>query len=202
MQNKTLNESRTNGVNVYLFEVFREKEYTYRGRVELVDSPYTEEQLDSDKSLRTVWIFPVKLKDEALRFYPSTEILDEVKVHQDKQARRLSSDELRERALHSRKSSTMMQNTVNVFYRDPYVSEYAKRRANGHCQLCGDVAPFHNKKGEPFLETHHVKWLSRGGEDTVENTVALCPNCHRKMHALDLQTDVQKLLQVAGGWLV
>ena len=34
-QNKTLNESSTNGVNVFLFEVFKEKEYTYIGEVEL-----------------------------------------------------------------------------------------------------------------------------------------------------------------------
>jgi len=24
--------------------------------------------------------------------------------------------------------------------------------------------------------------LSEGGEDTLENAIALCPNCHRKMH--------------------
>lgn len=31
------------------------------------------------------------------------------------------------------------------------------------------------------METHHVVWLSQGA-DSVDNTVALCPNCHRKMH--------------------
>ncbi|WP_296863638.1 HNH endonuclease [Thermosyntropha sp.] len=34
-----------------------------------------------------------------------------------------------------------------------------------------------NLTGEP-----HIEWLSRGGTDTIDNTVALCPNCHRKMH--------------------
>jgi 5-methylcytosine-specific restriction protein A len=69
------------------------------------------------------------------------------------------------------------------------VAELAKRRAQGICQLCDDPAPFVDKKGNPFLETHHIVWLSKDGEDTIENTVALCPNCHRKMHSLNLKYD-------------
>ncbi|WP_258000386.1 HNH endonuclease [Pseudomonas aeruginosa] len=38
-------------------------------------------------------------------------------------------------------------------------------------------------------ETHHIEWLANGGEDTVENTVALCPNCHRKMHVVNDESD-------------
>jgi len=29
---------------------------------------------------------------------------------------------------------------------------------------------------------HHKKTLALGGEDTVDNSLALCPNCHREMH--------------------
>ncbi|WP_244882057.1 hypothetical protein [Vibrio scophthalmi] len=32
-------------------------------------------------------------------------------------------------------------------------------------------------------------------DDTPHNTIALCPNCHKKMHILDLQTDVDFLFQ-------
>ena len=39
-------------------------------------------------------------------------------------------------------------------------------------------------------------WLSRGGEDSTENTVALCPNCHTRMHILDEPEDVEKLKSV------
>ena len=35
---------------------------------------------------------------------------------------------------------------------------------------------------------------SRGGDDSLDNTVALCPNCHRKMHFLDLESDSKILL--------
>ncbi|WP_244850561.1 HNH endonuclease [Brevibacillus halotolerans] len=45
------------------------------------------------------------------------------------------------------------------------------------------------------METHHIQWLSRYGADSIENTVALCPNCHRKMHILDLEEDVRFLKQ-------
>ena len=39
-----------------------------------------------------------------------------------------------------------------------------------------------DKNKEPFLEVHHVKSLSDGGEDTLDNVIALCPNCHREKH--------------------
>ncbi|HXU34436.1 MAG TPA: HNH endonuclease [Thermoanaerobaculia bacterium] len=32
------------------------------------------------------------------------------------------------------------------------------------------------------MEVHHRIRLAYGGEDTVENAVALCPNCHREAH--------------------
>ncbi|WP_238917318.1 HNH endonuclease [Clostridium sp. YIM B02555] len=43
---------------------------------------------------------------------------------------------------------------------------------------------------------HHIKWLSRGGEDSIENTAALCPNCHRRMHIVDSNEDREKLILI------
>lgn len=60
MQNRTLNESKHNGVDVHLFEVMTPGEYTYCGRVELVSDPYTEVQKDQDGIDRIVWMFPVR----------------------------------------------------------------------------------------------------------------------------------------------
>jgi 5-methylcytosine-specific restriction protein A len=77
--------------------------------------------------------------------------------------------------------------------RNPAVAEYAKRQANGACDLCLAPAPFTHRQ-IPFLECHHVIWLSAGGDDTINNTVALCPNCHRKMHVVDAKADRQALL--------
>ena len=81
----------------------------------------------------------------------------------------------------------------NVYNRSAEVVKETRKRANGICQYCGQQAPFIDKKGEPYLEVHHVIWLSRGGEDSTDNTVAICPNCHKRMHVLDQQSDIIKL---------
>lgn len=80
-------------------------------------------------------------------------------------------------------------------YRDPYIAEWAKRRAKGICLLCDEPAPFIDDKGKPYLEAHHIVWLSEGGKDSVQNVVALCPNCHRKMHVLKGTAEEQEWRQ-------
>ena len=83
-----------------------------------------------------------------------------------------------------------IDNSSTTYVRDKSIAEYAKRKANGICQLCGNPAPFISKNGMPYLESHHIIWLSQGGGDTIENTVALCPNCHRKMHEVADKNDI------------
>ena len=69
------------------------------------------------------------------------------------------------------------------FKRNPYIIIEVLERANGFCELCEMEAPFLRKKDDtPFLEVHHIQPLAEGGKDTVRNTVALCPNCHREAH--------------------
>lgn len=199
-QNRTLNESNHNGVDVHLFEVFKENNYIYRGKVKLVDEPYQEKQKDEDGVLRDVWIFPLKVIDDHAANLVDEKIIKDNYEQKEKQAKRLSNDELHRKAVENQSSKTSIRKTATKTYeRNAYVSEYAKRRANGVCQLCEEPAPFNNKKGEPYLETHHVVWLSEGGPDTIENTVALCPNCHRKIHVLDRGEDKSILLNKAGG---
>ncbi|MCP2225805.1 5-methylcytosine-specific restriction endonuclease McrA [Pseudomonas silensiensis] len=73
--------------------------------------------------------------------------------------------------------------TSPAFQRNPYVIIRALQRAKGFCECCGSAAPFFRKSdGTPYLEVHHKTPLAQGGDDTFENTVALCPNCHRQMH--------------------
>ncbi len=79
------------------------------------------------------------------------------------------------------------------YERSEYVKEFALRRADGYCDLCDKKGPFKSKMDRWFLEVHHIKWLSKGGLDTVDNVVALCPNCHRKMHLVAYHGDVRKL---------
>ncbi|HCA9961517.1 HNH endonuclease [Klebsiella quasipneumoniae] len=78
--------------------------------------------------------------------------------------------------------------TTRVYKRSPCVVAEVLLRAEGKCQSCKRDAPFLKEDGTPFLEVHHIEWLSKGGEDSVENAIALCPNCHRQAHygALEL----------------
>ncbi|WP_409312513.1 HNH endonuclease [Pseudomonas putida] len=72
---------------------------------------------------------------------------------------------------------------VRVFDRNPDVVAEVLSRAKGICGLCGQAAPFLRRKDQtPYLEVHHRQRLIDGGEDTVENSVAACPNCHRRAH--------------------
>jgi hypothetical protein len=72
--------------------------------------------------------------------------------------------------------------TVGDFIRCPQVVAWILMRAAGVCEACQMPAPFCRADGTPYLEVHHVQPLAEGGPDTVDNAVALCPNCHRAAH--------------------
>ena len=85
---------------------------------------------------------------------------------------------------------------VNRHDRNEAVAEFVKRGAQGICARCSRPAPFETKEG-PYLECHHIVHLSKHGPDSVESAVALCPNCHRKMHVMDLAEDREVLMAKA-----
>lgn len=73
--------------------------------------------------------------------------------------------------------------TAKVYLRNPDVVAEVLERANGLCEQCGKPAPFiRASDNSAYLEVHHQIQLAHDGEDTVENSVALCPNCHRRFH--------------------
>ena len=162
-QNKTLVNSTTNGIDKHLFEAFKDKQYIYIGRVVLAGSPYQEEQLDRKGNKRLVWMFPLRVVDSQIPALPAEEIQELEKIKQ-KQAKRLSDEELRKRVLLSSKRAGRRKIITSKYERNIWVSEFVKRIANGKCQLCKKEAPFKNQNDEPYLETHHIIWLSEGGE--------------------------------------
>lgn len=194
-QNKTLAESNKNGVDVHLFEVFKAKEYIYRGMVKLCKEPYQEIQLDKNNNERTVWIFPLIIIDSEDIIDSSVyDICYENKIKEIKKMSRKNLERLVKEKNNVKTSYRTIKTTTYI--RDPYIAEYAKLRADGFCQLCEEKAPFYTKNNKPYLEAHHLKWLSKGGIDTIDNVVALCPNCHRKMHELNNKDDIKKLKMV------
>lgn len=193
-QNKTLAESDTNGVDVHLFEVHKAKEYTYVGRVELAGEPEQGTQSDKNGSSRLVWRFPLRIcAGETI----SQEIFDKDQENTAKKAQELDLQELKKKIATVPKHPNTVNLKSTTFERGPYVAEYAKKVAEGICQLCGNPAPFNSADGHPYLESHHVQWLSEGGEDSIENIIALCPNCHRKMHIVGDKSDILKLKERA-----
>lgn len=95
----------------------------------------------------------------------------------------LTSEARKKRLLLAKKIPKKITTTTSDYERNPDVVAEALRSAKGICQSCKEPAPFRRAdNGTPFLEVHHKKSLADGGEDTVENAVALCPNCHRKAH--------------------
>ena len=81
------------------------------------------------------------------------------------------------------KIPTKIAVVTQVYVRNTDVIVEILGRANGQCEKCRKAAPFRRRKdGAPYLEVHHKKQLANGGEDTVENAIALCPNCHREQH--------------------
>ena len=92
--------------------------------------------------------------------------------------------EARLQRLHSAPTKPkQIQVTTTVYIRNPDVVAQVLLKANGICEACLQPAPFIKKSdGLPYLEVHHKKRLADGGEDSVKNAIALCPNCHRKFH--------------------
>ncbi|MES0488701.1 MAG: HNH endonuclease signature motif containing protein [Leptospirales bacterium] len=83
----------------------------------------------------------------------------------------------------SNKTPQVRAIVANVYERNPYVVAEILERASGKCERCDSSAPFARKKdNSPYLEVHHKVRLADGGEDTVQNATALCPNCHRELH--------------------
>lgn len=92
----------------------------------------------------------------------------------------------------NKKSKTNSTNGSN-WYRDPSIARDAIRDALYLCEIDKNHMTFIAKAtGNPFVEAHHIFPMEYQEEfefslDVPENIVALCPNCHRKLHHAELE---------------
>lgn len=203
--NKLLADSIKNNVSVYLFEAFTRGENRYLGRVYLVHKPYQIKEVDSDNQERQVYKFPLRLlntgthvsnnelmehekKQSTALNGASTETLKKIAI----EASRLNSELAKEGHM---KTASSRKAETEVFIRNPAIASYVKQLANGVCALCNKPAPFKDKNNKPFLHAHHIEYLSDGGLDVLENCIAVCPNCHARIHILNDSLDKEKLIQ-------
>lgn len=86
--------------------------------------------------MRDVWIFPIKNIDDVYIII-DTEIINNNYNKKSKKAHNLTYKELVEKAEESESKNSGCRKTVSKTYdRNVYVTELAKRRANGIYQLC------------------------------------------------------------------
>ena len=82
-----------------------------------------------------------------------------------------------------------------VYARDFALAQERKRRQNWTCQVCG-------RKQDGRIDAHHVEPRHLGGDDTGENILVVCSNCHRETEGGQLQchlveTDQGSRIQVS-----
>jgi 5-methylcytosine-specific restriction endonuclease McrA len=75
--------------------------------------------------------------------------------------------------------------------RDRQLVKELHDRYSGRCQLCAFDSPV--VYGIPSAESHHIVYLSRGGEDALLNMVLLCPNHHTVVHKTEATFDYLRL---------
>jgi 5-methylcytosine-specific restriction protein A len=153
-------------------EYCNENKYVYAGQVVLAGDVTTESQPDDDGKTRKVFVFPLKLV-EGRQLEPTLQQVQAIRQAQQRQLKKKTLGELKTLATSGcRQQPARREVTAAQYERDEAVAEYVKRVAAG-----------------PYLESHHVVHLAQGGPDSIDNAIALCPNCHRKMHVLDLRKD-------------
>ena len=173
--NKAIRDHRKNEKSIHLFED-TDMPWIVQHVGELTYLDCEEKQMDDENGdSRTGFRFHLRPVDD--NHFTLTE----------EQSKSLSDEAVFERA--EKKSSSgpiePKQQTSNR-YRYPgseEVRRYALRVADGVCQGCRDDAPFIDKSGEPYLEVHHIEPRSSGGADAPRNVIAICANCHRRVHS-------------------
>lgn len=98
-------------------------------------------------------------------------------------AKRDSSEDRLLRLKSAPTKAVLVDARTKLYRRNPDVVAERLFIANGVCENCEQQAPFMRKKdNSPYLEVHHIIHLADDGPDCLENTEALCPNCHRERH--------------------
>lgn len=111
------------------------------------------------------------------------EQLNDSLAEEIKKSQKLPREERQRRLEQAPKIPEKVQVISVAYRRNPDVVAEVLARAKGKCEECRMDAPFlRASDGTPYLEVHHRKPLAEDGEDTVDNAIALCPNCHRKAH--------------------
>jgi len=104
-------------------------------------------------------------------------------------------DTLKDKARNINPRPQQVSQTIYTYPRNNTLKNYVKRRSNYSCEMPGcHYHGFYKDNEELYIEVHHIIPLSEGGEDSINNTVALCPNCHRALHYANNRQELREIL--------
>ncbi|WP_105430201.1 HNH endonuclease signature motif containing protein [Neorhizobium sp. T6_25] len=156
--------------------LFFEKEYPARHIVfkdEMIcQGWHTKDALDRDGNMRKAIVFELRPLDSVVHVADDkiAPVLDDLAT-------------LRARAFSAAKPTVSAKTgTRTIYERSADVRDYVLARAKAVCEGCGSGAPFKRPNGTDYLEPHHIRRVSDGGPDDPRFVIALCPNCHRRVH--------------------
>ena len=200
-ESKSVYNYRKTNTKLYLFEAYRGNRFCFFGQVEFAKEPYIDNENRAffafkrvDNKERNIYddvdYGMPNMSEESNNFW-SLKTLDN-KLYE-------KAIEFSKNPFAGKKHSKKAIEEAND--RKQCIANFVKRRAEGKCDLCNQIAPFKKKDGVPFLECHHVIQIADDGPDTIYNAVALCPNCHRKVHILHSRKDNEVLITKIGDYL-
>ena len=171
--NRAIAEHSADGKSLLLF---RQAKAGIRFEGEMVyDTYHIKQAPDRTGAMRNAIVFELRPLDAVIEEVESSPATSEIS----------NIDDLRARALIAATvgTQTSAASRRTVYQRSQDVRAYVLARAEGTCEGCSLPAPFFRTDGTPYLEPHHLRRLSDGGPDHPAHVIALCPNCHRRVHA-------------------
>ena len=91
-------------------------------------------------------------------------------------------NKLFQKAIDSEPDNDKREILMETYVRDRGWIRLAKKTFGDVCMFGGCQNTFRKDNGERYIETHHIKPLSDGGKDYIENLVMLCAHHHRMVH--------------------
>ena len=176
--NLAIKDHLQNEKELHVFEQQEKAMVKYIGQMVCIGT-YSKQGLDKNGKNRSVIIFELAPLSEIVEYEPTNS--EEKNTISNLENSSLA--DLRKKALlQSVSSSTAIERKTQIWKASQAIKLYAKKRAQGICEGCGNPAPFVKDDNSPYLEVHHINRLSDGGPDDPGWVAAICPNCHRRSH--------------------
>ena len=178
--NAAILNHKAQGKALHLFRDVSGGDLQYVGEAEYIEH-HTEAAPDREGRARKAIVFELSMRSDS----SGADVPHVTAVRPPERSRlwTLSLNKVRAAALANTPIDAQpRQRKIAVRLRNDAVRVYVLRRADGTCEGCRNSAPFATSDGKPYLEPHHTRRLADGGPDHPRWVVALCPNCHARVH--------------------